>query len=594
MNYRKDIQVLRAVAVILVVIYHVFPDKLPSGYFGVDIFFVISGFLMAAIYQDNGDKSYYKTFYKKRFLRIVPAYFVVILFSTVIGAFIVLPHEHNLLFSQSLSSILFIPNIYFFWSGETYFDNVAFRPLLHLWSLGVELQFYLLVPVCMWIYRKNRAFFYSMALVSIITCLVMVEISSKTAFYLLPFRMWEFFFGFVIALNIRSNVASQGSAKALYSFLALLFIVGIAFYNSDLANHPQTLAVLVCFATSVILKFSVPNKYLDNFLMNFLEKVGKYSYSLYLVHYPLIYFTYYRPFQGSKKVVEFDSTLLLLFVSMVLATVLTHLYVETNSNFKRRANVAGLILILCLTMFGGKYINNSMFGTDVRNISLSVEDRSFWRCGKIQKLLSVISEDYSICMLNKDKQFEESALLIGDSTADAIKLSLSNVLTQNETNLYFSVDSCNLGFGWCTNENIIRFVEDRKISIVYLHQLRGSFEYEKLQQLLSSIGTETKIIYIESIPSWPGSVPEYLLKTKNKSEHEDGFTKTALDYLNADADVSRELDALEPEGLIRLSTTDVFCSPECLLKNKNSEPYYFDSIHLTLTGAKLLEKRFQI
>ena len=126
MKYRADIQILRGIAVLQVILFHLFPKIFPGGFLGVDIFFVISGFLMAAIYEKPGksNKSYLE-FYKRRFYRIIPAFYFITLLTLAIGGTFILPHENNLLNAQTISSLFFIPNIYFFWSGESYFSDIA-------------------------------------------------------------------------------------------------------------------------------------------------------------------------------------------------------------------------------------------------------------------------------------------------------------------------------------------------------------------------------------------------------------------------------------------------------------------------------------
>nr|AAM22599.1 O-antigen acetylase [Vibrio cholerae O37] len=160
-NYRPDIDGLRALAVLSVVLYHAFPSYLQGGFVGVDIFFVISGFLITSILlkELNNDDFKFSDFYLRRFNRIFPSLIVVLIFSFFIGWFIYLPKEFEQLSKHILGGVFFVSN--FILLGEVgYFDAAAeTKPLLHLWSLGIEEQFYIVWPFLLWfLYHRPRLF----------------------------------------------------------------------------------------------------------------------------------------------------------------------------------------------------------------------------------------------------------------------------------------------------------------------------------------------------------------------------------------------------------------------------------------------------
>lgn len=178
MGYRLDIQLLRAFAVIVVVLYHLEIPFFNKGFLGVDVFFVISGFLMAVLYKEGQSIE----FLKRRVRRLLPPYAAVLLISVVFGALMLLPKELGQLVKQSLYSIFFTANIGF-WTENSYFASNQFQPLLHLWSLGVEVQYYLFVPLILWLFRKHQLSIVILALISFFSLLASSSCFGENVFF---------------------------------------------------------------------------------------------------------------------------------------------------------------------------------------------------------------------------------------------------------------------------------------------------------------------------------------------------------------------------------------------------------------------------
>lgn len=260
MNYRADIQILRGVSVILVVLFHLGFSSIQSGFLGVDVFFVISGFLMAVLYT-NSDIS---SFYLRRARRLLPAYYATILFTLVFSYIFTTPNETSQVDTQVKYALGFLSNIGF-WMQNSYFSNSNFNPLLHLWSLGVEIQFYLIVPVLYWFFQKLRGGFWLILIGSMISCFFIVSISPKTSFFMMPLRLWEFLIGYGVA----HFLTNKGNIKLLnYKWLGLLgllivFIIPLFSVNGEVLNavqgHPGLFALLVTLATAVVLALGIPD-----------------------------------------------------------------------------------------------------------------------------------------------------------------------------------------------------------------------------------------------------------------------------------------------------------------------------------------------
>ena len=206
-NYRADIDGLRAIAVIAVVFYHAFPGSkvLTGGFIGVDIFFVISGYLISTIIIGNLERGSFSfiEFYSRRIRRIFPALLTILIASIVFGWFALLAYEYKQLGKQIAGGAGFISN-FLFWQESGYFDNaVDTKPLLHLWSLGIEEQFYIIWPLILWLAFKKRVYVFTM-LITIMAASFSLNINEVTsngvaAFYSPQTRFWELLAGSILA-----------------------------------------------------------------------------------------------------------------------------------------------------------------------------------------------------------------------------------------------------------------------------------------------------------------------------------------------------------------------------------------------------------
>lgn len=295
--YRPDLDGLRAVAVWSVIVYHMGRDRLPGGYLGVDIFFVLSGFLITTIlWRDTLQHRFsIVKFYDRRIRRIMPALIAVLVFTSVVTVFVLLPSDLIGYGKSLLASLGFIANVYF-WRDTNYFAQAAeTKPLLHLWSLGIEEQFYIIFP---WLVA-GLAKFRKSAAVPCILALVLVSLAADVilrlkggaspAFFLLPTRMWELGIGGVLAVMPQQLRLQYGVREAMSAAGAILIGVGIIFPSLVPAAVP--VAVTATVGTTLILlagnaeRQAAVNRLLQTGPFVFF---GLISYSLYLWHWPTI------------------------------------------------------------------------------------------------------------------------------------------------------------------------------------------------------------------------------------------------------------------------------------------------------------------
>jgi peptidoglycan/LPS O-acetylase OafA/YrhL len=298
-HYRGDIDGLRALAVLSVVGYHAFPRALRGGFTGVDVFFVISGFLISGIiFEDlrRGRFSFLR-FYARRFRRIFPALIVVLAACLVYGSLALAPDEFRELGKQAAAGAGFSSNI-LQWLQAGYFDERATtKPLLHLWSLGVEEQFYIAWPIMLVAaYHRGRLFKYlcgALLLLSFATNVVQTETSPSAAFYLPLPRFWELLMGALLAYRFRSDADAAGLTRDTGQWRAGagLALIGAGFILIDRERaFPGWWALLPTLGTTLVI--SAPRAWLNRTLLSAkpLVFVGLISYPLYLWHWVLLTF----------------------------------------------------------------------------------------------------------------------------------------------------------------------------------------------------------------------------------------------------------------------------------------------------------------
>lgn len=366
-GYRADIDGLRAIAILSVVMGHFFPSFVPGGFIGVDIFFVISGYLITGIVLKELHQNCFSfsRFYAHRFRRILPGLTIVLLTAWVIGFFILLDDELKSLGEHVSAAATFVSNI-LLWKETGYFDLAAeLKPLLHLWSLGVEEQFYLAWPVLLVLfYRRNwpiEKLVGCAVLVSFLINVMYVKTHSSAVFYLLPFRFWELLVGGLLAYAEGKKTSSNFifSANQMSLLAAALFFLSIIIVNNA-KPYPGWWALLPV-ASALLLIAAGDKAWINRCILSSPPAVfvGLISYPLYLWHWPLLSFL--RITENGDK----SSLLLkmcLLFLAFVLAW-LTYKWVDQpiKKRFftdkwmdgnKGKFIFASLILILIITVLG--------------------------------------------------------------------------------------------------------------------------------------------------------------------------------------------------------------------------------------------------
>lgn len=300
-RYRADIDGLRAIAVLSVIIYHLSRSLLPGGYLGVDIFFVLSGFLITSIiwHEAKGGQFSIVRFYDRRIRRIMPAV-LLLLFVTTLAAVALLLSADLIGYGKSLvATLAFVANVYF-WQDTDYFSRAAEeKPLLHMWSLGVEEQFYIIFPLILAFLARfwQRGALPTIAVLTIgslaVNGLAQFAGGGSPAFFLLPTRTWELGFGALLALLPSQAVPRSTMAGLAAVSGVLLVVVGIV-HPMQVSPLVPVAAPTVIGAAMLILAGQHDSPIVNQLLcLRPLVFVGLISYSLYLWHWPIIVFSRY-------------------------------------------------------------------------------------------------------------------------------------------------------------------------------------------------------------------------------------------------------------------------------------------------------------
>lgn len=329
MIYRREIDGLRAVAVVPVILFHAGVGLFSGGYVGVDIFFVISGYLITSILIDELEKGDFSIlrFYERRARRILPALFFVMLCCVPFALMWMMPSQLSD-FSQSIAAVtLFVSNI-LFWSQEGYFAPAAeLKPLLHTWSLAVEEQYYLVFPVflmLLWRFGRTRVFWMvaAVALVSLVASEWGWRHKPSANFYLAPTRAWELLAGSLCAFWL---VGRAQRTNNWLSLLGLLMILYAIFRYDDLTPFPSVYALVPVMGAALIILFGGKGTWTAQLLEHrSFVGIGLISYSAYLWHQPLFAFARIR-----SSVAPAPSLLLALALLSLVLAYFSWRYIET-------------------------------------------------------------------------------------------------------------------------------------------------------------------------------------------------------------------------------------------------------------------------
>lgn len=648
LTYRPDIDGLRAIAVLAILFYHAHFTTFAGGYVGVDVFFVISGFLITSIIikDINAGEFSVARFYERRIRRIFPALYVVLLFVLIATYFLYNPENFTQAIKSVAATVGFVSNI-LFWTETGYFDAPAtLKPLLHTWSLAVEEQFYIFFPLLLvfitrFFREKLREILIGLASLSFLLSLYVINKNPASAFYFPHLRAWELLIGSLLVF-IKPSAKPGMILAHLFSILGLGMILASAFIYTETTPFPGLSALLPTLGSAFIIYSSFHSRSIVGKLLSLppFVFIGKISYSLYLWHWPIIIFGMYYIIQ----IPTITQMWILISISFVLATLSWH-FVENPfraKGFLNRQKIfifAGSVMATTFLASGLLYVTQRNTGhfsqEEFETFSNTVPS---WneREGCIESD-QVNLKDLNRCMLG-DGTEQPNFLVWGDSHAEALAPSFDEIAKLNHATGYVANHAAcppilgiyRKGKTFCVdiNNRILGYIEEHPEweTIILVSRWTVSTEGERyktdpeavvtLVDTQSSIpeGSNTlifetgmqrtiekllslnrKVVIISTVPEVGYNVPSaYFIALRTGRDVNQIIAPSIDEYNQRNATANKVTAKLQDQyNIMVIDPSTVLCDQTNCKVVRDGKPMYIDSNHLSYFGASYISGIFQ-
>jgi len=618
MKYRADIDGLRAVAVLPVLFFHSGWNIFSGGYVGVDVFFVISGYLITRILADEIAEHRFSilNFYERRIRRIFPCLFAVIVASCVAAAVLLVPLDFRDFSKSVIATVLFASNILFFRQSGYFDDQSAIKPFLHTWSLAVEEQFYIFFPILLWLihrYARDRIFLVlaPLALLSFAINAWSVRHFPAFTFFMAPTRVWELFAGALLALKFAPGIDHRWVREGLV-WLGLGLILYAVFKFTSSTNFPGVNALLPVVGAALLIQYGHDTSagwLLSRKPMVF---VGLISYSLYLWHWPIIVFSEYYLVQ---KLTGWR-TAAAVAVSLAVAT-LSWRYVERPFRVKgliprRRifqGAAAAMAIMAVLSMAG--LASNGWAGRFPDEVV------------RLEGYADAFNPRREECHREEDKviAFERSCVygaktpptyaVWGDSHAVELTYALGEIAARhNESVMQFTYSSCPPSLGMdirirpncrAYNDKLVRFLaDDHDLATVFLVSRYDNYRWEAdkfsagiRKSVAALLAAGKRVVLVYPIPTTSVSIPRTLARYAAAGADPNSFTIDEDAFLRRNSYAFELLDSFTEPNVVHVFPHKRLCHGNACIVYANGAPLYFDQQHLNVDGAEYLEPLFE-
>ncbi|MFZ2997990.1 acyltransferase family protein [Sphingobium sp.] len=613
-RYRRDIDGLRALAILPVLLFHAHVPGFSGGYVGVDIFFVISGFLITGIIAKEVDEGSFSLtrFYERRFRRIMPALGLMILAVLAASVWFYLPGDLEGVPRSALAATLFASNLWFFTDTGYFAGGADVKPLLHTWSLAVEEQYYIGFPILLILLaryapRWRTPAIAGIAALSLALSVLMQRDATGFAFYLLPTRAWELFAGALLAVGAIPAVRSRWGREAIAWGGIAAIVFAVTCYNADTLFPGYAALAPVLGAAALI--HSAPGTHAGRWLgWTPLVGIGLISYSLYLWHWPLIVLTEY-----TTDVALAGSTRICVIAGSVVAAILSWRFVERPFRDSRRLpaqtifrfTAATMLLLAVLslvliavggwpTRFAPAVLQQAAGHTDVSPDRKRCHD-SFARGAQPCVLGAAVRPD---------------AMLWGDSHGVELAQALALVAKARGRSLIERTSSsCPPVIGYdapkdarCAAANratLAAIHADPGIRRVYLVAFWANGQFDdpgfvaKLDRTVALLRQEGReVVLIGPVPPQPFDVPRHLahLARAERLDEAQGVDRAFVDARTKH--IRALFNRWRARGVELIDPVTALCDVRQCAIERDGKPLYFDSHHLSMAGARLVIGQF--
>jgi len=612
-EYRADIDGLRAIAVLSVVGFHTFPATVAGGFIGVDMFFVISGFLISSIIFSNLEHDSFSIleFYNRRIRRIFPALLTVLLVSFAFGWFALLPEEYTQLGKHIAGGAGFISNVISWWESG-YFDTEAgSKPMLHLWSLAIEEQFYIVWPLLLaFVWRRHWSFFRITALIALMSFAANIYLVSRdqpAAFYSSASRFWELMIGGILAYITLHRPELTSRYKDAQSLVGVALVVLSLIIINKSREFPGWWALLPIVGSFFTISAG-PTAWMNQRILSNKGLVwfGLISYPLYLWHWPLLSFA---------QIIESGKPKASMRISAVVASIalawLTYRLIERKIRFGGKTAIKITVLLTLTVLLGaGGYVTFSHNGFESRKAvqvqELNAGDighdeffryasRQFYVCTPPEIAKAALPwNGYGRCFQSKHTDKKDIAI-IGDSHAEDLFLGLAEAVKQKNIVYYvhgslpvLDNEEFKNTYTYVISDPSIQKVIISAFWIVRLHPDPRQYEHA-LKQSVEALTSAKKSVYlIEDVPYFSFSPKKckykrMLAQAHQCSEQSIGFFAQVKRYqtiLERIAKSNSQVRVLYPANYL--------CEQETCFMAKHGVLYYRDPWHLSIYGSQYI------
>jgi peptidoglycan/LPS O-acetylase OafA/YrhL len=627
-KYRRDIQVLRGLAVLAVVLFHAKESYFPLGYLGVDVFFVISGFvvtpLILRIFTDQanggGRLPNLRYFYMRRFYRLAPALAVTLTISAV-AIFLLGPIAgHERFAKQGIATLLLAGNVGAYrYSGDYFSPNP--NPLVHTWSLSVEEQIYLFLPLILIVILRNRKSLkkitaFVLGVISVVSFVSFlfpailqplysragIGIASQFSFYSAIDRIWQFTAGglaYLLLDRYHNRIRKIPKGIQLLTVIAVAMIV-----FSPLHMNLKVSSILASFIAVIVILFKSLDV-LPDFLIKKLEWVGDRSYSIYLVHWPLLYLAKYSLLMqigtGENRIIQS----VIAVVASILLGALSYSKIENRFQGRGKINASGFKSISAAMVLT---VGLPLFFFVSMNIGQKIQYWGFDRnppqpipAWKLDPKCNRMSDLHRPC-LYEIKDSTQTVLLIGDSHAAHISQAVVDAAKKEHWNAgVWTKSSCHVQFqrqirdqirDQCSRQNqrILKWVKKNKPDVIIISQFvySDSSQGDLRNALFTLHSIVPNILLVENSPIFPDEKDFMISRPLIMSPY-----KPPKDFIQSmmqtkDKNASNQLANWARDNNISTMNFDsLFCRKDLCTRFSNQKWLYYDNDHFSAAGAEL-------